>query len=214
MVFVGRYVWCQLLLLLQWREGLCIVLVEESVLSLQRIFTFVTQVLVSALYCQVQTQPTHLFTATECYTWTRLWVTGKCLHLDPTCQRNWIASVYTWNRLARSVCYIWTRHTKMKSILNQPRRKFTIPKTFKESDEFSKTLPYTLSFAIAVFPSFPHRRNYPVCQVPYTSVYMCATDLNVRGFAQRWAGRCLYLRGVAACAIYRVLCGFGTSTGI
>ena len=74
MVFVSRYVWCQLLLLFQWREGLCIVLVEESVLSLQRIFTSVTQVLASALYRQVQTQPTHLCTVYSC----------RVLHLDPT----------------------------------------------------------------------------------------------------------------------------------
>ena len=78
---------------------------------------------------------------------------------------------------------------------------------------FPETLPYTFSFVIDVFPSFKLKRMFPVCPVPaksrndtewprycsvkgiipYTSVYiMCATDLYVRGFALRRAGRCSF----------------------
>ena len=87
------------------------VLVEESALSLQRIYTSVTQVLASVPYL-VKTQPTHLtnsYTSVthldptrrkqrvstfgtdsqiisehECYTWTRLVRSSECLHLEPT----------------------------------------------------------------------------------------------------------------------------------
>ena len=65
------------------------VLVEESVLSLQRIVTSVTQVLASAL-CSIKSKPNQL---TILFYYSSVTPgpdseKGKCLHLDPTCHRN------------------------------------------------------------------------------------------------------------------------------
>ena len=62
-------------------------LVEESVLSLQRNHTSVKQVLASALYHQVQTQPTHLSYSS----------------VTPGPDSELKASVYMWTRLAKEI---------------------------------------------------------------------------------------------------------------
>ena len=82
------------------------VLVEESVLLLQRIFTSVTQVLASVPHKTNQLIYLQLH---------------ECSHQDPT--RKKLRVLHIWTRLAdnfRSVCYTWTRYTWKKSKLNQP----------------------------------------------------------------------------------------------
>ena len=94
-----------------------------------------------------QTQPTHLINSCTSVTHldpTRVWIKKQVFTCWPDLPRNWTASVYIWNRLARSVCYIWTRHTWKQSILNQPK-KIYILKLSTGSIFFPKTLPYTLA---------------------------------------------------------------------
>ena len=88
------------------------VLVEEIVLSLQRIlFTSVTQVLASVPYQSPNPTSSFYLQLHECHTWTRLVRSSECLHLEPTRQlfQNTSVtpgpdsyeevSVYIWNRL-------------------------------------------------------------------------------------------------------------------
>jgi len=101
----------------------------------------------------------------------------------------------------------------MKSILNQLRRKFTIPKLFQESDDFSETLPYTLSFANAVLPSFQRWR------IPIVSPSTCQ---ELKSHYKRACSKVSWPMCLAARSPYRgscckfniPMCGIGTSSGI
>ena len=87
------------------------VLVEEIVLSLQRIFSSVSQVLASVPYQSPNPTNSSYLQLHEWHTWTRLVRNSECLHLEPTRQ------LFQKKR----VCYIWTRYSWQISIFNHQK---------------------------------------------------------------------------------------------